>query len=134
MHCQAGPQHCIAILQHYVAKAAAVPVLTASNHHKCEPSQLDAVPTEVAHIHTPAAQPCIREDQDAYNLANMMWTMLEMQLLQHPSEFLAFMQLIEPLNLQSLASEIMESLCKQVSHSCITQRSICSCLTLQHIT
>ena len=133
IRCQAGLQHCIDTLHHLNAEAANQPVLHASKHQaKSEPSQQSAVLPEMAHVHTPAAQPGIRAEQDANNLANMMWIALEVQLFCIPADFHAFMHLVEHLSLQSLASQLKQTLCQQVRHSCVTQHS--TYLNLQHIT
>ena len=136
IHCQAGLQHCIETLQHFVGKAAELLVLSASNHQaKCGLSQQNAMLPEMAHIHTAASHNNIREDQDTYKLATMMWAMFEMQLLRHPNNLHAYMQLVARLSLQSLASQIVGTLCKQVSHSSVPfPRRRQPYLTLSHTT
>ena len=102
-------------LQHLVAEAANLPVLSASNYQAtCELSQQDAMLPEMPHVHMAASQNYIREDQDAHKLATMMWTML---CVFHPTDFHLFMQLVQRLSFQSLAGEIVDTLCKQVRHS-----------------
>ena len=143
IHCKEGLQHCLDTLQQLIAKAVNKPELPANaqppasilpSAATCGAQLHTSGHLESAHAHEPTAG-----DQNARDLAEVMWTTLGQEMLrkQHLSIFTQntlgqdmprkssdlsiFMQSVGRLDAPSLAVQIVDRMCDRVKNFCCSK-------------
>jgi len=123
VHCKAGLPHCLDTMQQLIAEAAnkAQHVTNAQQ----SAINLPSATTHGAQLHTAGCSEITRardftaKDQDARDLADVIWTTFGQELLRTSSDLNTFVQNVSRLDAPSLATRIVERMGKRVSNSLV---------------
>jgi len=121
IHCKEGLRHCLDTLQLLISEAANKTKLPANAQPSA--SVLPSAAIHIAQLHTSGhlesvyAHDPTAGDQDARDLAEVMWTTLGQEMLRKPSDLSIFMQNVSCLDAPSLAAHIVDRMCNRVKNS-----------------